>query len=393
MFDRMATRLRVKEQHIAVFGGSGSGKTVLVSSFYGAAQEQAFLKDSLFHVSADDTGQGNRLRQNYLGMKNSAKAPEATRFAATPYRFTIKPKAPSDPKAVRGRAFDALRLVWHDYPGEWFEEEPSSVEEARRRIDTFRSLLRSDVAFILVDGQKLVDYAGSEEKYLKSLIWSIREGLLKLKDDLLEEGKPLAEFPRIWVLALSKADLHPDLDVHGFRDLVIEKAADDIAALQEVIRGFVQLPDALSVGDDFMLLSSARFEPGRIEVDERLGLDLVLPVAMLLPLERLVDWMQRLEIPRVWLDRLADNADAFAAILIGARAFRTALGKIPRVGPLVTAVAIPAVTASIKLGGTQIKKVNAEARAKQDYLTAILTQFQLDLDQGVRDNLLATRLQ
>ena len=142
-----------------------------------------------------------------------------------------------------------------------------------------------------------------------------------------------------------------------------------------------------------MLLSSARFEPGRIEVDERLGLDLVLPVAMLLPLERLVDWMQRLEIPRVWLDRLADNADAFAAILIGARAFRTALGKIPRVGPLVTAVAIPAVTASIKLGGTQIKKVNAEARAKQDYLTAILTQFQLDLDQGVRDNLLATRLQ
>ena len=63
----MAGRLRVREQHIAVFGGSGSGKTVLVSSFYGAAQEQAFLKDSDFHVIADDTGQGNRLRQNYLG--------------------------------------------------------------------------------------------------------------------------------------------------------------------------------------------------------------------------------------------------------------------------------------------------------------------------------------
>ncbi len=27
------------EQHIAVFGESGSGKTVLVSSFYGAAQD------------------------------------------------------------------------------------------------------------------------------------------------------------------------------------------------------------------------------------------------------------------------------------------------------------------------------------------------------------------
>ena len=32
------------EQHIAVFGESGSGKTVLLSSFYGATQEPQFLK-------------------------------------------------------------------------------------------------------------------------------------------------------------------------------------------------------------------------------------------------------------------------------------------------------------------------------------------------------------
>lgn len=129
----------MREQHIAVFGGSGSGKTVLVSSFYGA-QEQAFLKESLFHVVADDTGQGNRLRQNYLGMKNNARVPEPTRFAATPYSFTIKLKDQGDAKVAKGKPFDALRLVWHDYPGEWFEEEPSSEEEAQRRVDTFRSL-------------------------------------------------------------------------------------------------------------------------------------------------------------------------------------------------------------------------------------------------------------
>ena len=34
----------VLEQHIAVFGESGSGKTVLVSSFYGATQEPEFLE-------------------------------------------------------------------------------------------------------------------------------------------------------------------------------------------------------------------------------------------------------------------------------------------------------------------------------------------------------------
>ena len=68
---------RALEQHIAVFGESGSGKTVLLSSFYGATQEPQFLKTSLFHVVADDIGQGNRLHQNYLGMKRLGAAARA----------------------------------------------------------------------------------------------------------------------------------------------------------------------------------------------------------------------------------------------------------------------------------------------------------------------------
>lgn len=379
--------LRVREQHIAVFGVSGSGKTVLVSSFYGAAQEQAFLTESLFHVVADNTGQGNGLRQNYLGMKNSATAPAPTRFAAVPYTFTIKLKEQGDARAARAKPFDALRLVWHDYPGEWFEEDPSSEAEAQRRLETFRSLLRSDVAIILVDGQKLVDYAGEEEKYLKSLLWSIRDGLLRMGDDLLDGGQPLAEFPRIWILALSKADLLPNLDVHAFQDLVVEKAAGDVAALHDVLKGLVGLPDALSVGEDFMLLSSAKFAPGNIEVTERVGVDLLLPVASLLPLERLAQWADRFEIPRKWLDLLADNADALSTVLIGAKAVNVILKRIPRVGPFVR-LAVPALAAGIKLSQSKIKRINAEARANKDYLTAVLTQFRLDLDQGVEDDLL-----
>jgi hypothetical protein len=384
--------LRVREQHIAVFGESGSGKTVLVSSFYGAAQEQAFLKESLFNVIADDTGQGTRLRSNYLGMKNSSQVPEPTRFAATPYSFTIKLKDQGDANVARGRPFDALRLVWHDYPGEWFEEEPSSEAEAKRRIDTFRSLLRSDVALVLVDGQKLVDYAGHEEKYLKSVLWGLRDGLLRLKDDLLDDGRPLAEFPRIWIIALSKADLHPELDVHGFQDLVIEKAAGDVTSLHEVLKGLVQFPEALSMGEDFMLLSSAKFEPGKIEVTERVGVDLLLPVACLLPLERLVLWAERFEIPRKWLDHLAHNADALAAALIGAQRFAMFLNKVPKVGPLLARVALPALAAAVKLSESKIKEMNAEARKNRDFLTATLTQFRLQLDEGVKDDLLVKSL-
>ncbi|MEV0716241.1 hypothetical protein, partial [Asanoa sp. NPDC050611] len=117
-----------------------------------------------------------------------------------------------------------MRLVWHDYPGEWFEQDVSGPEEGRRRVDTFRSLLRSDVALLLVDGQRLLGNAGEEERYLKSLLANFRNGLLSLKDDLLEDGKPIVEFPRIWIMALSKADLLPNLDVFKFRDLLVAKA-------------------------------------------------------------------------------------------------------------------------------------------------------------------------
>lgn len=384
--------IRVREQHIAVFGGSGSGKTVLVSSFYGGAQEHSFFKESLFHVIADDAGQGTRLHQNYLGMKNSARVPAQTRFGATPYSFTIKLKDQGDARAARARPFDALRLVWHDYPGEWFEHEPSGETEVERRLHTFRSLLRSDVALVLVDGQKLLDNAGEEEKYLKLLFRSLRDGILRLRDDLLDEGEPLVEFPRIWIIALSKADRHPNLDAHGFRDMVVEKAGADVTALREVLKGMVQAPDALSMGEDFMLLSSARFEPGKIEVAERVGLDLLLPIASLLPLERLVQWSERFDIPRKWLDRLADNADALATALAGASAINIVLNKVPKIGPVLGKVVLPTLAAAIKLGLPKIKAANAEARANKDHLTTVLTQFRLDLEQGVTDGLLVKSL-
>ena len=107
-----------EKQEIAVFGESGSGRTVMLSSFYGAMQEPQFLRKSLFYVVADDIGQGTRLHRNYLGMRDSARLPEATRFAATSYSFSVTLKKGSDAKARRARSFEALHLVWHDYPGE-----------------------------------------------------------------------------------------------------------------------------------------------------------------------------------------------------------------------------------------------------------------------------------
>ncbi len=369
---------RALEQHIAVFGESGSGKTVMVSSFYGATLEPDFLKESLFDVTADDPGQGNRLHRNYLGMRDSARRPETTRFSSTSYSFSVKLRS-GGAGTGKGEPFDALKLVWHDYPGDWFEQDVSGPDEAERRADTFRSLLGSDVALLLVDGQKLLDNAGEEERYLKSLLSNFRTGLLRLRGQLLIDGKPLVRFPRIWVLALSKADLLPDVDVFAFRDLVIGKAMDDLDELRKVIAGMVESPEALAVGEDFLRLSSAKFEPNRIEVTERIGLDLVLPLAAMLPFERHVRWAERMERGTAVAKELVNGLAAVAETLLGKAKLdpkRVIPSKFKRQG-----VAVVVVTAAT-LGVEQLRKMNADALARRDYLAAVLTGFRLALDDA-----------
>lgn len=377
----------IQEQHIAVFGESGSGKTVLVSSFYGGALEQSSKKESSFALIADITGQGTRLRQNYLGMKNGARTPQATRFAATQYAFTVQPKvAGSNGSAKKGR-LDALRLVWHDYPGEWFEDDPSSEEEAARRIETFRALLRSDVAVLLVDGQKLLDNEGAEDAYFKNLFWGLRDGIRGLKEDLLADGRLLDKFPRIWIIALSKADLHPDMKAAAFRDLVIEKAAIEVDDLRETLASLVQHPEALSLGEDYLVLSSAKFEPGKILVAESFGLNLLLPAASILPVERMVAWSEWLELPWRAVKPLLSSAEALSLLIAASGPVAKLIGRVPKVGPLLAGLVLPAVNALIKAGKPKLEELHREAIAKHDFLTAILTQFRLDLVSGVERDL------
>jgi len=393
----MAKYPRIRQQNIAVFGEAGSGKTVLVSSFYGPTQEGSY-KNDLWDLVTDKIGQGTRLYQNYLGMRDNAQAPMQTRFANTTYDFAVKLKG-DDGDAEKARPFDELHLAWHDYPGEWFTDDPSSEEERRRRIDTFKTLLSSDVALLLVDGQKLLDHRGEEEKYLKSLFHNFRQSLAQLKGPLLGDDGPLIEFPRIWILSLSKADLFPDWDVNTFRDLVILKAADDIERLHSEITTMIVMPDALSIGEDFMLLSSAKFElkaesaePVEIDLKQRIGLDLILPIASLLPLERRVLWEEKMTLPRKVVDSLADGADVIAAALTGENfaGIEKLLRKIAKsnVKAEFMVKALPVLVAALKIAGPKLKEMNVDARAKHQHLRAMLTQFKMDLDQAVTENVL-----
>lgn len=394
----MAKYPKVREQHIAVFGEGGSGKTVLVSSFFGATQEGSYRND-LWDLVADDAGQGARLYRNYLGMRDEAQRPMTTRFANTTYYFSVKLRGGGE--SAKKRPFDVLRLAWHDYPGEWFDQHPSSEAESNRRTDTFRSLLRSDIALLLIDGQKLVDHRGEEERYLKSVLGNYRQGLLRLKDELLAESGRLVEFPRIWILALSKADLLPDIDVDAFRDLVILKALDDVERLGSTIEELIETPDALSIGEDFMLLSAAKFElgpgsqdPVEIDLSRRVGVDLVLPVASLLPLERRVQWQEKMTVPLNVLDSLADGAELIAAGLIGGKYAKVEklLARMPKSGKaaMIASKALPMMATAVHLAGPKLKEMNQQARAQHDYLRATLTQFKQDLEQGAAEKVIRT---
>jgi len=370
---------RTLEQQIAVFGESGSGKTVLLSSFYGALQEPAFLDRSVYRVSADDVGQGIRLHSNYLGMRDDGRRPALTAFAATAYRFSATFRGTS-PKSA---SVDALRLVWHDYPGEWFAESPSSPTEQRRRADTFRSMLGADVALLLVDAQRLVDEAGQEEKYLRLLLTNIRNGLLSLRDELLPDDKPLQDFPRIWVLALSKSDLLPDMDVYAFRDLVVGKAGSDLDALRRAVGELVESTEALSLGQDFVLLSSARFDAGTIQVSDRVGVDLVHPMAAVLPLETHVRWASLKTLPAKVADALLGSVDGMAGVLAG--------HKLPLPGPLGLLVGLlgPDVAkAAADLAGGKLKDVHATALRKKEYAAATLAAFKMALERAEKDKVL-----
>ncbi|MFK0009293.1 ATP/GTP-binding protein [Paenarthrobacter sp. NPDC090520] len=376
-----------REQQIAVFGESGSGKTVLLSSFYGLALEQQLSGTDRFDILAVNNAQGRRLHQNYLGMKNSALLPLSTHFSSTSYAFTIKRKPGAAAKSKKVIA-EELRLVWHDYPGEWFEEEPSGPEEEKRRIGTFQALLSSDVAMILVDSQKLLDHVGEEERYLKSLLTNISTQLLKLRDDVLQDNQPLATFPRIWLLALSKADLLPETDVTSFRDLLVEKVGRELNKLQEVVGTFVEAPEALSVGEDFVLLSSAQFEPEKIEVTKRVGLDLILPIAAMLPLSRFLPWAQAMTKGTGAAKQLFKVVTPLVEVLGKAR-LPVLMARLPV--PVATAAALlsPALSKSaFDFAGGKVEDLHVQAREKHDFLAETLTGFQMELDRGDEEKVL-----
>jgi GTPase SAR1 family protein len=349
------------EQHLAVFGESGSGKTTLLSAFYGWQQEPAFRAKSGYGVNAVDTTTGQRLRASYLKMAESLLPPQ-TRYSHEPIEFTIR---------VRGLDANAGKLVWHDYPGEWWTETKTGTE-GNRKLDTFRTLLRSDVALILVDGARVKKDKG---RYIRELIRGFREELERQKEALVREGERLNPFPRVWILCLSKSDLFPEKKVFWFRDQVIEAAADELHELRHVIGEIIGGDQFKSIGEDFLLLSSAKFdsETGKVlNADQHVGLDMIMPLAIAMPIKKALTWSRAKEVGATSIHRLSGM-------------FRSCTTNWLKYLPLVGNV-FWLVDDTAKSGLQKLKDVEDAARARGDAVESVVAALAARLSDESTQN-------
>ncbi len=279
MLSGLLGKTSVFEQSVAVFGESGSGKTTLLSVFYGHQQSADFKKRAGYSLLAQDTTQGQKLLQAYHQIEDDLLPPQS-RFRQHQFTFSIRP---------HGLNSDAGHITWHDYPGEWWTETRTG-EEGERKTDAFRDLLSSDLALFLVDGQQLREHP---DRYIPRLFKSFRDELDRVGSAVTEAGKKLSSFPRVWLVCLSKADLFPDRDVEWFRKEVLKQACDEIKMLRDQIASLVTKPECVTLGEEFLLLSSAKFDPstGKIsDPKQTIGIDLLSPLAVTLPLRWAKAW-------------------------------------------------------------------------------------------------------
>ncbi|WP_167143978.1 hypothetical protein [Canibacter zhoujuaniae] len=394
----------IAEQHIAVFGTARSGKTTLLSAFYGITQEAGYLRDKPYTVVPSNHGEAAELKRNYTKVRDSGAFPEVTdRLGAHEHRFSVFlrndittglfGRTREITPTKNSKPFAAMQLVWHDYPGEWLEELPTDEAERAKRISTLKTMLTAQVALLLIDGQKLADHTGNEGSYLREALSTYNRALVDARDDILENGKQLLKFPRIWVIGLSKADLLPDVTAAQLRKLILRHASDEIAALHETIKTYAKVDKALSVGEDYLLLSTHPDTLQQITTDSHKGrgrsnlpngLEILLPLAAVLPFERHMKWAKRLALPAPLTSMLVQGA-SFAALAL----FSGKIKVLP--APLRWAFSLlgsAGVERGIRYAGDRLKETTEGSKQRSKVLELALDNFQREIEKAEANGVL-----
>lgn len=362
----------IRTLRLAFFGESGSGKTSLVSSYFGYQQRHAFEQSHGYRLSAVDTREGSLLLKNYYGMQDGV-FPMPTVSRSSTFHFDLKVSRLSRP---------ALRLEWIDYPGGWWGHAPADAEEQQRQSACIKSLLNAQVGFLIVDGEL---YQREGTSYLRRLLLSFAREVQRWQKGLIPlDGSAHLTVIEEWVIALAKADRFPsDYTAERFGMDVIKNAVDELIELATALYG-----QPRRFGTRFMLLSAAQAEPHNpqrvLRIDKTIGLELIAPAALLLPLNDVAseraNHNPRLDLP-LWqrllitLGELAKGKDLKEAV--GQR-YKTLVDLIQVIGNLAQF--------DVEQRSVELKKEREKAVQEGDALmaTALVMKQQLSDESAQR---------
>lgn len=361
----------IQTLRLAFFGESGSGKTSLVSSYFGYQQRHAFEQQHGYRLSAVDTREGSLLLKNYYGMQDGA-FPTPTVARSSTFHFDLKVSRLSRP---------ALRLEWIDYPGGWWGHGPADEEERQRQRSCIKSLLTAQVGFLVVDGEQ---YQRDGIGYLKRLLKGFAGEVERWQKVMSSEGAPHQTVIDEWVIALAKADRFPaDYTAERFGMDVVRHAVEELNDLAAALYG-----QPRRFGTRYMLLSAAQAEPNnplRVQrIDKTIGLELIAPAALLLPLNKLArqrkEHNPRLDLP--WWQRFL----IAAAALANEGALKKSVGQ--RYSPLIDLIQLIGGLANIDVQqkASALKQEKEQAVQEGDALraTAIVMKQQLASESAQR---------
>lgn len=286
---------------IAFFGSRSSGKTSLLSSYFGHMQRPSWERERQYRISTS-VADSNLLLRNFYRMQKGS-FPEATVGRELPYVFSMW---------ISGCRQPAFDIEWIDYPGEWWEKVPEDEAKKDAREICLQKLTQSHVGFLVIDGYH---YRTEGRAYLGALLSQFNNVVRNLLQPEHGTTSVVTTFGVAdWIILLTKADLMPE-------DYTAEQLATECLELAEEINGLGDTLSSRRFGDRYLLVSAALGEEDRvIDVEKSIGLDLIAPCALLSVAEHVVAEAKAKvpTDPRPWWLRVAravvevlDKADDF----------------------------------------------------------------------------------